>query len=154
MFSIDGSFHKNDLCQRSHITHKWFMPGYFATRSCNPIPTQTPRITTLGSFLEGLRVVHSRHDVLSPVTFSRYSGLPRSGKSRRNSGLSQSQGKVREFCCKWGNFVICYQSQGKVREFRIWPLSMHIWWMIFELGQNLKFSMSSFKYHSPKDVFS
>ena len=26
------------------------------------------------------------------------------------------QGKVREFCCKTGNFVICYQSKGKVRE--------------------------------------
>ena len=63
VFSNDGSFHKNDLCQRSHIIHKWFMLGYFATRSCNPIPTQTPGITALGFFMQGLRVVHSRHGV-------------------------------------------------------------------------------------------
>ena len=34
---------------------------------------------------------------------------------REKSGkfkLTQSQGKVREFYCKSGNFVICYQSEG------------------------------------------
>ena len=51
--------------------------------------------------------------------------VARSGKNQGNSSLSQSQGKVREFCCKSGTFVICYQSQGKVREFRLWFLSGH-----------------------------
>ena len=75
-------------------------------------------------------------DDLNPL-----SGLPRSGKSQGNSSLSQSQGKVREFCCKSGNCVICYQNQGKVREFHLWFLPMHFFivcWMIFELGQTLK----------------
>ena len=46
-------------------------------------------------------------------------GLPWSGKSQGDSSLSQSQGKVKEFCCKSGNFVICYRSQGKIREFHL-----------------------------------
>ena len=58
------------------------------------------------------------------------SGLPWSGKSQGNSSLSQSQGKVREFCCKSGNFLISYQSQGKVKEFWLWSLSMHIFYCL------------------------
>ena len=83
-------------------------------------------------------------------------GLPRSGKSQGNSSLSQSQGKVREFCCKSGNFVICYQSQGKVREFRLWSLSIHIFQHLSNDIWIRKKSlfMSSFKYHSPNVFFS
>ena len=82
-------------------------------------------------------------------------GLPWSGKSRGNSSLSQSQGKVREFCCKSGNFIICYQSQGKVREFCLWCLSMHIFHRLAnDIWTRTKSSIRfSFKYHLPNDCF-
>ena len=71
------------------------------------------------------------------------------------SSLSQSQGKVREFCCKLGNCVICYQSQERVREFRLWSPSMHIFHCLAnDICTRTNFSiMSSFKYHSPNDFF-
>ena len=53
--------------------------------------------------------------------------------------------RIREFCWKSGNFVIC--CQGKVREFHLWSLSMHIfftiWQMMFELGHTIELSLSS-----------
>ena len=56
-----------------------------------------------------------------------FSGLPRSGKNQGNSSFTQSQGTVREFCCKLGDFVIFNQSQGKIWEFRLWSLSINIY---------------------------
>ena len=75
------------------------------------------------------------------TTHTAKSGLPRSGKSRGNSSLSQSQGKVREVCCKSGNFLICYQVREKSGNFVCGPycnIFFIIWQMIFEIGQNLK----------------
>ena len=82
-------------------------------------------------------------------------GLPRSGKSQGNSSLSQSQGKVREFCCKSGNCVICYQNQGKVREFHLWSLSMYIFHCLLnDIWTRTKSQiMFSFACHSPNDFF-
>ena len=89
------------------------------------------------------------------ISVTKWSGLPRSGKSQGNSSLSQSQGKVREFCCKSGNFVICYQSQGKVREFNLWSLSMLIFHcFVNDIWTRTKsWITSSFKCHSAK-IFS
>ena len=89
--------------------------------------------------------------------FNAWSGLPRSGKSQGNSSLSQSQGKVREFRCKSGNFVICYQSQGKVRECCLWCQLMHIFHRlandIWTTSRTKSWIRFSFKYHLPNYFF-
>ena len=88
-----------------------------------------------------IQLIRYNNVVTSTLTIHINAGLAPSGKSQGTSSLSQSQGKVREFCCKWGNFVICYQSQGKVRNFVCGPyqcIFFIIWRMILKRGQNKK----------------
>ena len=87
--------------------------------------------------------------------FTSDAGLPWAGKNQGNSSLSKSQGKDREFGCKSGNFVICYQSQGKVREFHLWCLSMYIFHHLENdiWTRRKSWIRFSFKYHLPNDFF-
>ena len=92
------------------------------------------------------------------TVFSALTWLPRSGKSQGNSSLSQRQGillQVREFCCKSGNFVICYKSQGKVRKFHLCCLSTHIFHHLanYIWTRTKSWIRFSLKNHLPNDFF-